>query len=179
MGKQGNSTTDYRLDKIEGDLQEVKLELKGISSSIKTLRLVLGVLGTVFVVIVLPVFLYAASAWTESIARRTVREEIGYRTKLQAGKLSNGNSLYGGAPVKTSTQPIATRQFRWALNEPVNPSKVIDVRARARKLPPGVTITCDIDDDGKACIFTLTGPQDAIESLDLPIAATAIIDVAS
>ena len=109
-------------------------------------------------------------------ARDVYREESAYHSVVQSGKLDNKNALYG-AQQRTSTKPTATRQFRWDLKKPVDPSKVIDARAKAPKLPPDVTITCDVDDDGKACVFTLTGPADTITSLDLPIPATAIFDV--
>jgi hypothetical protein len=43
-------------------------------------------------------------------------------------------------------------------------------------IPPG-SLT-ELEDDGRGCVFTLTGPADAMELLELPIAATAIIEVA-
>lgn len=153
-------TTD--VSAIKSDLSQVRGTVDGISGGVTTMKWIfaLAVAYTIF---------FGESAMKEA-ARAVYREEMGYRTVVQDGKFTNQNLLSAASQNATSVQ------FLWKLKTPIDPKKLITMRAFSNELPQSVKLSAALNEDGLSCTMTLTGPRDAMESLPLPINATVIAE---
>lgn len=100
----------------------------------------------------------------EQDIRSLLQMRASRRLYVRPGKFS--------AATKISDSPPT---FRWELRPPVDPATVIDVVAEPIVPPSPLEITAAITDGGSACVMTILGPEESINSLPESLDAKATI----